>query len=178
LRLTASIYICISFFQLNTCGYSPYVTSFLTRGWVCRLQLLLVISAVIPPAGLMTIFCCLETPPTWRGDRGTHRSTDSSLADCLESDTCNSYYIVACICCLENMFTEPLLSTEWRNTFNRAVATNYMRDIYTLILGEENKLSSFSLCSFLQSPFTSSLFGTNILLSTLFSDTLNVCFSP
>jgi hypothetical protein len=26
---------------LNTCSYSPYVTSSLTRGWVCRLQLLL-----------------------------------------------------------------------------------------------------------------------------------------
>jgi hypothetical protein len=30
-----------SIFQLNTCGYSPYVTSSLTRGLVCRLQLLL-----------------------------------------------------------------------------------------------------------------------------------------
>jgi hypothetical protein len=29
-------------FQLNIFGYSPYVTSSLTRGWVCRLQLLLV----------------------------------------------------------------------------------------------------------------------------------------
>jgi hypothetical protein len=29
------------FFQLNTCGHSPYITSSLTRGWVCRLQLLL-----------------------------------------------------------------------------------------------------------------------------------------
>jgi hypothetical protein len=27
-------------FQLNTCFRSPYVTSSLTRGWVCRLQLL------------------------------------------------------------------------------------------------------------------------------------------
>jgi hypothetical protein len=27
-----------SFFQLNTCGHSPYVTFSLTRGWVCRLQ--------------------------------------------------------------------------------------------------------------------------------------------
>jgi hypothetical protein len=36
LRLTARI-----FFQLNTCGHSPYVTSSLTRGWVSRLQLLL-----------------------------------------------------------------------------------------------------------------------------------------
>jgi hypothetical protein len=32
-------------FQLNTCGYSPYVTSSLTRGWVCGLQLLLVLAS-------------------------------------------------------------------------------------------------------------------------------------
>jgi hypothetical protein len=31
-------------FLMNTCGYSPYVTSSLTRGWVCRIQLLLVVS--------------------------------------------------------------------------------------------------------------------------------------
>jgi hypothetical protein len=37
LRLTTSN----SFFQLNTCGYNPYVTFSLMRGWVCRLQLLL-----------------------------------------------------------------------------------------------------------------------------------------
>jgi hypothetical protein len=37
LRLTTSNFI----FQLNTCGYSPYVTSSLMRGWVYRLQLLL-----------------------------------------------------------------------------------------------------------------------------------------
>jgi hypothetical protein len=44
LRLTTSNFI----IQLNTCGYSPYVTSFVTRGWVCRLQLLLaLVSAVI-----------------------------------------------------------------------------------------------------------------------------------
>jgi hypothetical protein len=28
-------------FSINTCGHSPYVTSSLTRGWVCRLQWLL-----------------------------------------------------------------------------------------------------------------------------------------
>jgi hypothetical protein len=34
--------------QLNTCGYSPHAISSLTRGWDCRLQLLLVlVSAVI-----------------------------------------------------------------------------------------------------------------------------------
>jgi hypothetical protein len=38
LRPTTRIFI----FQLNTCGYSPYVTSSLTRGYVCHLQLLLV----------------------------------------------------------------------------------------------------------------------------------------
>jgi hypothetical protein len=27
----------IFIFQLNTCGYRPYVISSLTRGWVCRL---------------------------------------------------------------------------------------------------------------------------------------------
>jgi hypothetical protein len=37
LRLTARIF----FFHLNTCGHSSYVTSSLTRGWICRLQLLL-----------------------------------------------------------------------------------------------------------------------------------------
>jgi hypothetical protein len=34
-------------FQLSTCSYSPYVTSSLTRGWVCRLQLLLVLASAV-----------------------------------------------------------------------------------------------------------------------------------
>jgi hypothetical protein len=34
------------------------------------------------------------------------------------------------------------------------------------------------LCNFLHSPVTSSLFGPNILLSTLFSNTLSLCSSP
>jgi hypothetical protein len=37
LRLTARII----FSQMNTCGHSHYITSSLTRGWVCHLQLLL-----------------------------------------------------------------------------------------------------------------------------------------
>jgi hypothetical protein len=45
------------------------------------------------------------------------------------------------------------------------------------ILGEEYKPCSFSLCSFIQPLVTSSLFGPNILLSTLFSNTLNLCSS-
>jgi hypothetical protein len=43
LRLTTSNFI----FQLNTCRYSPYVTSSLTRGWFYRLQLLLVLASAV-----------------------------------------------------------------------------------------------------------------------------------
>jgi hypothetical protein len=35
------------FFQMNTCDYSPYVTSSLTRGWVCSLQLLLALASAV-----------------------------------------------------------------------------------------------------------------------------------
>jgi hypothetical protein len=52
------------FLQLNSCGYSPYVTSYLTKGRICSLQLLLAFaSAVI----LRSFYClCFETSPTWR----------------------------------------------------------------------------------------------------------------
>jgi hypothetical protein len=60
------------FFQLNTCGYSPYVTSCLTRGWsviynYCWLSPAQSFSGP-SPVGHMTIFYCLEveTSPTWR----------------------------------------------------------------------------------------------------------------
>jgi hypothetical protein len=39
---------------------------------------------------------------------------------------------------------------------------------------QKHKSRSSSLCSFLHSPVTSSLFGPNILLSTLFSNTLSL----
>jgi hypothetical protein len=61
LRLTTSNFV----FQLNTCCYSPYVTSSLARGWVFRLQLLLALASAV----ILTItFDCLtfETPPIWR----------------------------------------------------------------------------------------------------------------
>jgi hypothetical protein len=43
LRLTTSDFIS----QLNTCGYDPYVTSSLARGWICLLQLLLVLANAV-----------------------------------------------------------------------------------------------------------------------------------
>ena len=42
------------------------------------------------------------------------------------------------------------------------------------IFGEEYRSQSSSLCSFLNSPATSSLLGPNILLNTLFSNTLSL----
>jgi hypothetical protein len=49
--------------------------------------------------------------------------------------------------------------------------------IIVIILGEEYKSRSSSLCNFLHSPVTSYLFGPNILLSTLLSKTLSLCTS-
>ena len=46
-----------------------------------------------------------------------------------------------------------------------------------VILGEECRSLSSSLCSFLHSPVTSSLIGPNILRKTLFSNTLSLRFS-
>ena len=42
------------------------------------------------------------------------------------------------------------------------------------VLGEEYRTLSSELCSFLHSPVTSSLLGSNILLNTIFSNTLSV----
>jgi hypothetical protein len=49
--------------------------------------------------------------------------------------------------------------------------------IILIILGGEYNLGSSSLCNFLQPSVTSSLFGPNIVLSTLFSNTLSLCSS-
>ena len=45
------------------------------------------------------------------------------------------------------------------------------------ILGEQYRTLNSSLCNFLHSPVTPSLLGPNILLNTLFSNTLSLCSS-
>jgi hypothetical protein len=50
----------------------------------------------------------------------------------------------------------------------RAICPAHLLHLITMISGEEYKLCSSSLCSFLQLPVTSSLLGPNILPSTLF----------
>jgi hypothetical protein len=68
LRLTTSNF----FLQLNILGYSPYVTSSLTREWVCRLQLLLVLaSAVILKSKSRGTHNHILLSPTWR-DRSSY----------------------------------------------------------------------------------------------------------
>jgi len=60
----------------------------------------------------------------------------------------------------------------------RATCPNHfiLLDFFTqTILGEEDRSLNSSLLSFLHSPVTLSLLGPNILLSTLFSNTLRLC---
>jgi hypothetical protein len=47
--------------------------------------------------------------------------------------------------------------------------------IILIVSGEEYTLWSTALCSFLHSPVTLFLLGLNILLSTLFLNTLKLC---
>jgi hypothetical protein len=46
------------------------------------------------------------------------------------------------------------------------------------VIGEDDMSLSSSFCSFLYSPLTSSILGSNIFLSTLFSNTLKSMFLP
>jgi len=52
--------------------------------------------------------------------------------------------------------------------------SHFLDLITRIISGEQYRSLSYSLCSFIHSPFTSSLVRPNILLSTLFSNTLSL----
>ena len=66
--------------------------------------------------------------------------------------------------------THPPLLTHTRHMPSPSHSSRF---IIRTILGEQYRLFSSSLCSLLHSPVTSSLLGPNILLSTLFSNTIN-----
>jgi hypothetical protein len=72
LRLTT----CNFIFQLNTCGYNPYVRSSLTRGWVCRSQLVLVLSSAVihrsESRGTHDHIYCLRFEIAQPGGPGSH----------------------------------------------------------------------------------------------------------
>jgi hypothetical protein len=81
--------------------------------------------------------------------------------------------------CLFLLAFPPITYT--RSSFHHSC---YMPRPYTLLgsvivftLGEQYRLRSSSLWSFLHSPVTSSLFGPNFLLSILFWNTLSLCSS-
>jgi len=66
---------------------------------------------------------------------------------------------------------KPLLSPISTTCPSHLILLNF---ITQTIMGEEYRSLSSALCSFLHSLFTSSLLGPNILLNTLFSNTLSL----
>ena len=96
-------------------------------------------------------------------------------------------YIYSCSLCnvqtsiiraLQNWVTElpkPCIHLSFTPIHATCPAHIILLDLLTrTILGEQYRSLSSSLCSFLHSPVTSSLLGPNILLNTLFSNTLSL----
>jgi len=71
----------------------------------------------------------------------------------------------------------PVYTSPLTNTCYIPHPSHFSRFCTRTVLGGENRSLSSSLCSFLHSFVTSSLFGPNILLNTQFSNTLSLRFS-
>ena len=72
---------------------------------------------------------------------------------------------------------DPIQSPLLTHTRHMPSPSHSSRFYHCTMLGEEYKSFSSSLCSHLQSPVTSSLLGPNILLNTMFSNTLSLLSS-
>jgi hypothetical protein len=91
----------------------------------------------------------------------------------LASTARSSYWSASFCLSHQNLACIPFLSMLATYTANHILI-----DLIILIIFEEEyKFWSSSLCSFLQPSVTSSLFGPNILFSTLFSNILSLCSS-
>ena len=71
----------------------------------------------------------------------------------------------------------PVYASPLPHTCHMPRPSHFLNFITQTILGEEYRSLRSSLCSFLHSPVTSSLLGPNILLDTLFPNTLSLRFS-
>jgi hypothetical protein len=84
-------------------------------------------------------------------------------------------FLMVSSCCVYyyNVFEAPSIATVFSECSNLILLNMNI----LIILGEEYKSRSSSLCSFPHSPVSSYLFGPNFLLSTLLSNTLSLCSS-
>ena len=80
----------------------------------------------------------------------------------------------SCPSSLRSPSQNPVCTSSVSHTFHLHSPSHSSWSDTRTIFGEQYRSLSSSICSFLHSPFTSSLLGPNILLCTLFSNTLSL----